>query len=53
MGGIFHIDEDNGLYHFKRKFTEDNIVHWIGNIDRVIDAEKYELFHELTGRKEN
>ncbi|ADH91927.1 lipid II:glycine glycyltransferase FemX [Arcanobacterium haemolyticum] len=53
MGGIFHTDEENGLYHFKRKFTEDNVINWIGNIDRVVDQEKYDKFHELTGRKEN
>ncbi|USR79547.1 lipid II:glycine glycyltransferase FemX [Arcanobacterium pinnipediorum] len=53
MGGIFHTDEDNGLYHFKRKFTEDNVIHWIGNIDRILDAEKYDRFRELTGRKED
>ncbi|MCI5839111.1 MAG: peptidoglycan bridge formation glycyltransferase FemA/FemB family protein [Peptoniphilaceae bacterium] len=44
MGGIFSTDEDDGLYQFKRKFTEDNVVNWIGFLDIVIDKEKYLKF---------
>ncbi|MDO4594104.1 MAG: peptidoglycan bridge formation glycyltransferase FemA/FemB family protein [Tissierellia bacterium] len=44
MGGIFSTDENDGLYAFKRKFTEDTVKHWIGEIDVVIDNKKYEQF---------
>lgn len=45
MGGIFSTDEENdGLYRFKRKFTGDGVVNWIGNLDIPLDEEKYALF---------
>ncbi|MBM7824229.1 lipid II:glycine glycyltransferase (peptidoglycan interpeptide bridge formation enzyme) [Arcanobacterium pluranimalium] len=44
MGGIFSTDEDDGLYQFKKKFTEDNVVSWIGNLDIVIDPDTYGHF---------
>lgn len=44
MGGIYSIDEDDGLYTFKRKFTEDNVMRWIGEIDVVIDEQSYGVF---------
>ncbi|MDD2426684.1 MAG: peptidoglycan bridge formation glycyltransferase FemA/FemB family protein [Eubacteriales bacterium] len=45
MGGIFSCDINDGLYQFKRKFTEDNIVHWIGNLDIVLDQEAYKKYY--------
>ncbi|MDD7305525.1 MAG: peptidoglycan bridge formation glycyltransferase FemA/FemB family protein [Peptoniphilaceae bacterium] len=44
MGGIFSVDEDDGLYSFKRKFTEDNVKNWIGELDVIFDKEKYLKF---------
>lgn len=41
MGGIFSVDEDDGLYTFKRKFTENNIKNRIGELDIIFDEEKY------------
>lgn len=47
MGGIFSTDKDDGLYAFKKKFTEDNVKNWIGEIDLVIDEEKYNQFIQI------
>lgn len=44
MGGIFETDGSDGLYNFKKKFTEDNIFETIGELDIVIDEEKYDLY---------
>lgn len=44
MGGIFSVDEDDGLYSFKKKFTEDNVKDWIGELDLILDKEKYLKF---------
>ncbi|MDP9833269.1 lipid II:glycine glycyltransferase FemX [Trueperella abortisuis] len=44
MGGILSDDDSDTLTHFKKKFTEDNIVYWIGNIDVVLDQDKYAAF---------
>lgn len=44
MGGIFSTDETDGLYLFKRKFTADGVVNWIGNLDIPLDVAKYEQF---------
>lgn len=46
MGGIFSVDEDDGLYTFKRKFTEDNVKNWIGELDIIFDMEKYLTFRK-------
>lgn len=32
MGGVFNIDMSDGLYNFKRRFTEDRMIKWIGEI---------------------
>lgn len=44
MGGIFSISEDDGLYTFKRKFTENNVKNWIGELDVIFDQDKYLKF---------
>lgn len=44
MGGILSDDDADPLTHFKKKFTENNIVYWMGNIDVPLDAEKYKAF---------
>lgn len=44
MGGIFETDGTDGLYNFKKKFTEDNVFETIGEIDIVIDPEVYNLY---------
>ena len=41
MGGIISTDDNNGLYRFKRKFTNDNVVTWLGNMEFVFDREAY------------
>lgn len=51
MGGIFSTDEDDGLYTFKRKFTEDNVKNWIGELDVVFDKEKYLEFRRNSNPK--
>lgn len=45
MGGIFSTDIDDGLYKFKQKFTENNIVSWIGNLDIVLDQGAYDKYY--------
>lgn len=44
MGGIFAADDSDGLYSFKRKFTEDNVENLIGEIDIVLDKDLYEAY---------
>lgn len=44
MGGIFSTDPEDGLYSFKRKFTGDNVVNRIGELDLVLEEEKYQDF---------
>lgn len=44
MGGIFETDGTDGLYNFKKKFTEDNIFETVGEIDIVIDPDVYDLY---------
>ena len=44
MGGIFETDGTDGLYNFKKKFTEDNVFETVGEIDRVIDPDVYDLY---------
>lgn len=44
MGGIFETDGSDGLYNFKKKFTEDNVFETMGEIDIVIDPVKYDLY---------
>lgn len=46
MGGVFETDGTDGLYNFKKKFTEDNIFETVGEIDIVIDQETYKLYME-------
>ena len=46
MGGIFETDGTDGLYNFKKKFTEDNVFETVGEIDIVIDPEVYEVYME-------
>lgn len=44
MGGIFETDGTDGLYNFKKKFTEDNVFETVGEIDIVMDPVKYDLY---------
>lgn len=44
MGGIFETDGTDGLYDFKKKFTEDNVRQTIGELDIVIDEAAYDLY---------
>ena len=44
MGGIFETDDSDGLYTFKRKFTEENVEDLIGEIDIVIDEDLYDEY---------
>lgn len=44
MGGIFEADDSDGLYTFKRKFTEENVEDLIGEIDIVIDCDLYDEY---------
>lgn len=46
MGGIFSVESDDGLYAFKRKFTEDNVKNWIGELDVIFDLTKYMEFRK-------
>ncbi|HHU07687.1 MAG TPA: aminoacyltransferase [Clostridiaceae bacterium] len=45
LGGIYTTDINDGLYKFKQKFTENNVVHWIGNLDIVLDQEAYDKYY--------
>lgn len=45
-GGIFSTDMEDGLYRFKRKWTEDNVIEWVGTFDIVLDEEVYEIYLE-------
>ena len=44
MGGIFETDGTDGLYNFKKKFTEDNVFETVGELDVVIDQDQYDLY---------
>lgn len=45
FGGIFEIDESDGLYKFKSGFVgADNVTAFIGEIDRVYDEEAYQQY---------
>lgn len=44
MGGIFEADDSDGLYRFKRKFTEENVENLIGEIDIVLDEKLYDEY---------
>ncbi|WP_308652496.1 peptidoglycan bridge formation glycyltransferase FemA/FemB family protein, partial [uncultured Anaerococcus sp.] len=44
MGGIFETDGSDGLYNFKKKFTEDNVLETVGELDVVIDQDQYDLY---------
>ncbi|WP_306483664.1 peptidoglycan bridge formation glycyltransferase FemA/FemB family protein [Anaerococcus sp.] len=44
MGGIFEADDSDGLYKFKRKFTEENVENLIGEIDIVLDEKLYDEY---------
>ncbi len=45
FGGIFDMNEDDGLYRFKRGFVgSDQATEFIGEIDRVYDKEAYQAF---------
>ncbi|MSS78383.1 aminoacyltransferase [Anaerococcus sp. WCA-380-WT-2B] len=46
LGGVKSLDISDGLYNFKRKLTNNNIVKWIGNIDCIIDKNCYNKFIE-------
>lgn len=46
LGGVKSLNINDGLYRFKRKFTNNNIIRWIGNIDCIIDQNAYEKFIE-------
>ncbi|NLC26189.1 MAG: aminoacyltransferase [Fastidiosipila sp.] len=45
LGGIFSTDISDGLYQFKRKFAENNIIRWIGNLDIVLDQKVYDKYY--------
>ncbi len=48
FGGIFDMNEDDGLYRFKRGFiANDQVTEFIGEIDRVYDEEAYKTFLSL------
>lgn len=45
FGGVFSLDKDDGLYHFKEGFTGiEGINNFIGELDVVYDREKYNEF---------
>ncbi|MGX7023967.1 lipid II:glycine glycyltransferase FemX [Vagococcus hydrophili] len=45
FGGIFEMNEEDGLYKFKRGFVgSDKATEFIGEIDRVYDEESYYIF---------
>ena len=45
FGGIFEIDENDGLYVFKDGFCKkDGPTEWIGELDVVYDEDKYNKF---------
>lgn len=46
LGGVKSLDINDGLYRFKRKFTNNNIIKWIGNIECIIDEDSYQKFIE-------
>ncbi len=46
MGGIFETDGTDGLYNFKKKFTEDNVFETVGEIDVVLDQDNYNFYIE-------
>lgn len=48
MGGVYSTDAEDGLYNFKKKFTESNVVHWIGNIDLILEKDTYEKYKKIT-----
>ena len=45
LGGIFTTDINDGLYRFKRKFADNKVVHWIGNLDIVLDRAAYDKYY--------
>ena len=45
LGGIFTTDINDGLYRFKRKFADNKVVHWIGNLDIVLDQAAYDKYY--------
>lgn len=52
LGGVKSLDINDGLYRFKRKFTNNNIVKWIGNIEEIIDQKAYDKFIEGKDHKD-
>lgn len=46
LGGVKSLEINDGLYNFKRKLTNNNIIRWIGNIECIIDEDAYEKFIE-------
>lgn len=45
FGGVFELDDSDGLYRFKRGFChEDQYTEYLGEIDCVLDAAAYEKF---------
>lgn len=44
LGGVKSLEINDGLYNFKRKLTNNNIIRWIGNIECVLDKDAYEKF---------
>ncbi|GKQ42543.1 methicillin resistance protein [Companilactobacillus sp. RD055328] len=45
MGGVWGLDNDDGLYRFKHPFApKQEVVEYIGEIDYVLDQEAYEKF---------
>ncbi|MHC5227670.1 lipid II:glycine glycyltransferase FemX [Enterococcus sp. LJL99] len=45
LGGVFSLDNSDGLFQFKHGMIRPNIpIEYIGEIDKVYNQEKYELF---------
>lgn len=45
LGGVFGLDNSDGLFQFKHGFIRPNgPIEYIGEIDKVYDQKKYELF---------
>ncbi len=43
FGGVFKLDDSDGLYRFKRGFCKEH-TEWIGELDLVFDDEAYKEF---------
>ncbi len=47
FGGVFSLDDSDGLYKFKRGFcNKDGHSEWIGELDLVLDSEAYSEYNK-------